>query len=193
MKIDISFSLNTVEQDLLLQQIRKEFAQHFNEYKKHHDRRHDLYIKNCTKCRNYEIACRKMNEQGMKCYTLCDLAKSCNAEWFVHEWEGYSFSEFIRLAECKFLTTPNKKNKLVIHLMQRAGIITKEKMQEILKLRQYNGEERTFKALSHFRDEILKSFKIIQNRIKLEDLRKIMDGTESLLGCIRDVMERKKL
>jgi hypothetical protein len=193
MEIDISFSLNTVEQDLLLQQIRKEFAQHVEEYNKHHERRHDLYIKHCTKCRNYEIACRKENEQGMKCSTLCDLAKCCDADWFVHKGKQYSFSVFKVTAEGKYLTTQNKKNKLVIHLMQRAGIITKEKMQEILKLRQYNGEARTFKALSHFRDEILKSFKIIQNRIKLEDLRKIMNGTESLLGCIRDVMERKKL
>lgn len=184
MKIDISFTLNTVEQDLLLQQIRKEFAQHVDEF----NRLKRMLPESKDDKRRVNIQ-RGINVQGMKCYTLCGLAECYNAEGFVREGKSYSFSEFRKLAECKFLTTPNKKNKLVIHLMQRARIITKEKMQEILKLRKYNGEERTFKALLHFRDEILKSFKIIQNRIKLEDFRKIMNGTDYLLGCIRDVME----
>ena len=50
-----------------------------------------------------------------------------------------------------------------------------KELHEVQKLRNcMQKNERTFKALSHFRDEILKSFKIIQNRIKLEDLRKML-------------------
>jgi hypothetical protein len=76
--------------------------------------------------------------------------------------------------------------------MHRAGILTKEKMQEILMLRKYNGEEKTFKMLSHFKDEIQKNLNAIENRIDIKDLRKIVNGTNYLLGCIRDVMESKK-
>jgi hypothetical protein len=188
MRIDISFTLNTVERDLLLQQIRKEFAQHVDEF----NQLERVLPEPKDDKRRVKIQ-RGINVQGMKCYTLCGLAECFNAEGFVREGKSYSFSEFRKLAEGKFLTTPNKKNKLVIHLMHRAGILSKEKMQEILKLRKYNGEERTFKALSHFKDEISKNLKMIKSVINFEDFRKIVNSTNYMFGCIRDVMERRKL
>lgn len=188
MKIDISFSLNTVEQGLFLQQIRKEFAQHIDEF----NRLKRILPESKDDKRRVNIQ-RGINVQGMKCRALCTLTRGYNVDGlFTIHGNYYSFEQFARDEDFKYSTASNSNYKLKIHVMHRAGIITKEKMQEILKLRQYNGEERTFKALSHFRDEILKSFKIIQN-IKLEDLRKITNGTDYLLGCIRDVMERKKL
>lgn len=188
MRIDISFSLNAAELDLLLQQIRKEFAQHVEEF----ERLKRILPDTKDDKRRVNIQ-RAINVQGMKCDILCYLAKAYNADWFVHEGKRYSFSLFEKDADCKYLTTPNKKHKLMIHLMHRAGIITKEKMKEILKLRQYNGEEKTFKVLSHFKAEISKNLEIIQNRLDLKDLRKIMSGTDYLFGCIRDVMEHRKI
>lgn len=185
MKIDLSFTLNTVERDLLLQQIRKEFAQHVDEF----NRLKRMLPESEDDKRRVSIQ-RGINVQGMKCYTLCGLAECFNAEGFVREGKSYSFSEFRKLAKGTYLNT---KNKLVIHLMHRAGIISKEKMQEILKLRKYNGEERTFKALSHFKDELSKNLKMIKNVISFEDFRKIVNSTNHMFGCIRDVMERRKL
>lgn len=188
MKIDISFRLNTVEQGLFLQQIREEFAQHVNEF----NRLKQILPKSKDDKRRVNIQ-RGINVQGMKCRALCTLLREYNVDGcFTIRGDLYSFEQFVRDTEFKYSTASNNNRKLKIHIMHKAGIISKEKMQEILKLRQYNGEERTFKVLSHFKDEIQKNLNAIENRIDIKDLRKIVNGTNYLLGCIRDVMESKK-
>lgn len=189
MKIDISFTINTVEQGLFLQQIRKEFAKHVDEF----NRLKRILPESKDDKRRVKIQ-RGINVQGMKCRALCSLTREYNVDGlFTIHGNNYSFGQFVRDEEFKYSTASNSNHKLKIHVMHRAGIITKEKMQEILMLMKYNGEEKTFKVLSHFKDEIQKNLNAIENRIDIKDLRKIMNGTNYLLGCIRDVMESKKI
>lgn len=155
MKVKLGIELNGEEKELLLKQIRREFSHHIgilSETKRH---------KGLTKTRRDSL----VNIQVLKCLRLCKIAKQYEldmTQYYGVQSNVYDMDLFTQdyadAFHSMYVTRNANVQKLSIHIMYRAGIISKEIRNQLLSIKKERGQVAKEKAIRRRVENIQKVF-----------------------------------
>lgn len=172
MKVTLGIELSGEEKELLLKQIRREFSHHIgilSETKRHNG---------LTKTRRAAL----VNIQVLKCLRLCKIAKQYDLDmnqYYGTQAEVYDMGLFTQdyadAFHSMYVTRNANVQKLSIHIMYRAGIISKETRNQLLSIKKERGQVVKEKAIRKRVENIQKRFKEC-----VEEMTQLMDGDEKI-------------
>lgn len=155
MKVKLGIELNGEEKELLLKQIRREFSHHIN-------------MLSATKGKNGLTKTRRdalVNIQVLKCLRLCKIAKQYDLDMtqyygdqsYVYDMDLFT-QDYADAFHSMHVTRNANVQKLSIHIMYRAGIISKETRNQLLSIKKEKGQVAKEKAIRRRVENIQKVF-----------------------------------
>ena len=155
MKVKLGIELNSEEKELLLKQIRREFSHHIEM----------LSTRKCSKVLTKTKSASLANMQVLKCLRLCKIAKQYDLDMtqyygdYAHVYDMDLFTQDHADAfHAMWITRGANVQKLSIHIMYRAGIISKETRNQLLSIKKERGQVAKEKAIRRRVENIQKVF-----------------------------------
>lgn len=162
MKVKLRIDLNSEEKELLLKQVRREYSHH-------------IKMLSATK-RNKELTNKRradlVNTQVLKCLRLCKIAKQYEldmTQYYVGQAEVYDMDLFTKDYADTFhsmcVLDGSCVEKLFIHIMYRAGIISKETRNQLLSIKKERGQVARENAKRRRVEKLQKAFEAFVKEI----------------------------
>lgn len=172
MKVKLGIELNGEEKELLLKQLRREFSHHINMLSATKGK------KGLTKTRRASL----VNIQVLKCLRLCKIAKQHDLDMtqyygdqsYVYDMDLFT-QDYADAFHSMYVTRNANVQKLSIHIMYRAGIISKETRNQLLSIKKERGQVTKEKAKQRRIEKFQKAFEAF-----VKDITQSMDGDEKI-------------
>lgn len=155
MKAKVEIELNGEEKELLLKRIRREFSHHIE----------ILSVRKSNKALTKTRRAALVNIQVLKCLRLCKIAKQYDLDMtqyygdqsYVYDMDLFT-QDYADAFHSMYVTRNANVQKLSIHIMYRAGIISKETRNQLLSIKKERGQVAKEKAIRKRVENIQKVF-----------------------------------
>lgn len=170
MKVKLRIDLNGEEKELLLKQVRREYSHHIKMLSA------TKRNKGLTNTRRAAL----VNIQVLRCLRLCKIAKQYEldmTQYYVDQAEVYDMDLFTKdyadTFHSMWVLDGSYVEKLFIHIMYRAGIISKETRNQLLSIKKERGQVAKEKAKRRRIEKFQKAFEAF-----VQEITQSMNGDE---------------